>query len=123
MFALILVLICIVLGASGQILMKIGVGKMGTISHWAKLWQWEFVVHIVTNLYILLGLALYAASAFLWLAALSTLNVSFAYPLLSLAYVLVAIFSYFILQETITIVRWAGIILVVIGSFLITKSG
>lgn len=123
MFALALVLVCVFAGASGQILLKIGMSKIGPISQWSKLWQWEFFLHIITNPHVLLGLALYAGSAFLWLAALSNLNVSFAYPLLSLAYVVVAIASYFILKEPLSIARWAGILLIVLGSFLITRTG
>lgn len=123
MFALALVLVCVFAGASGQILLKIGMSKIGPIFQWSKLWQWEFFLHIITNPHVLLGLALYAGSAFLWLAALSNLNVSFAYPLLSLAYVVVAIASYFILKEPLSIARWAGILLIVLGSFLITRTG
>lgn len=123
MFALALILICVFAGAFGQILLKIGMGKIGPISQWSKLWQWEFFLHIVTNPYVLLGLALYAASALFWLAALSNLNVSFAYPLLSLAYVVIAIASYFILKEPLSAVRWGGILLIVLGSFLITRTG
>ncbi len=122
MFALALVLVCVVLGAFGQILMKIGMEKIGPIGNISRLWQRDFLVHIFTTPQVILGLGLYAISAFLWLAALSTLNVSFAYPLLSLAYVLVAIISYFMLKEPITMVRWVGIIMTVIGSFLITRS-
>ncbi len=123
MFALALVLVCIFAGAFGQILLKMGMSKIGPISQWGKLWQWEFFFHIFSNPYVLLGLALYAASAFFWLAVLSNLNVSFAYPLLSLAYVVIAIASYFILKEPLSIARWTGILLVVLGSFLITRTG
>lgn len=122
MFALILVMVCIFLGAFGQISMKIGMEKIGPISQLGRLWQKDFLLHIFTTPQVILGLSLYAVSAVLWLAALSTLNVSFAYPLLSLAYVVVAIISYFLLKEPLTMLRWIGIIMTVIGAFLITKS-
>lgn len=121
MFALILVLVCVVLGAFGQIFMKIGMDKIGPVAGLGRLWQIDFVVHIFSTPYVVIGLALYGVSAFLWLAALSTLNVSFAYPLLSLAYVLVAIISYFTLKEPITTIRWVGIAMTVVGAFLITR--
>ncbi|MBI2934954.1 MAG: EamA family transporter [Chloroflexi bacterium] len=122
MFAIALVFICVVMGAFGQIFMKMGMEKIGPIGSISRLLQREFLLHIFTTAPVMLGLALYAVSAFLWLAALSSLNVSFAYPLLSLAYVLVAVISYFMLKEPITAIRWIGIIMTVVGSFLITRS-
>ncbi len=122
MFALVLVFICVILGAFGQILMKIGMEKIGPIGSLSRLWQSGFLVHVFTTPQVMLGLALYMISAFLWLAALSTLNVSFAYPLLSLAYVLVAIFAWVTLKEPMGTLRWIGIIMTVLGSFLITRS-
>lgn len=68
------------------------------------------------------GLFLYMFSAFLWLGALSTLDVSFMYPLLSLAYVITAIGAFIFLGETITMMRWMGIGLVIAGCFLVTRS-
>ena len=47
----------------------------------------------------------------------SLLNVSFMYPLLRLGYVLVAVTSAVFLGEAITLTRWLGILLVVIGFF------
>ncbi|MBI4330054.1 MAG: EamA family transporter [Chloroflexi bacterium] len=122
MFALALVLICVFLGAFGQIFMKIGMEKIGPIGSISRLLQRDFLFHIFTTPQVMLGLALYVVSAFLWLAALSSLNVSFAYPLLSLAYVVVAIVSFFMLKEPLTALRWVGIIMTVIGSFLITRT-
>lgn len=122
MFALVLVLVCVFMGAFGQIFMKIGMEKIGPIGNISRLWQRDFFLHILTTPQVVLGLGLYAVSAFLWLAALSSLNVSFAYPLLSLAYVVVAIVSFFMLKEPLSTLRWVGIIMTVIGSFLITRS-
>lgn len=122
MFALILVFICVFLGAFGQIFIKMGMGKIGPISGWAQMVKADFAIHILTNWQVLLGLAFYVVSAVLWLAALSTLNVSFAYPLLSLAYVVVAIASYFMLKEPLTAMRWVGIVMTVLGAILITRT-
>jgi drug/metabolite transporter (DMT)-like permease len=53
---------------------------------------------------------------------MSTLDVSFMYPLLSLAYVVTAVFAIIYLGEIVTFSRWAGIALVVIGCVLILRS-
>jgi uncharacterized membrane protein len=118
MFALSLVALCIIFGAAGQILMKTGMARVGPIGGLAGLFNFRTAVTIFTNPFILSGLALYAV-AFLWLGAMSLLNISAMYPLLSLGYVLVAVASTLFLGETIPLTRWLGIGLVVAGCFLI----
>jgi len=122
MFALGLVAICIVFGAVGQIMMKGGMTQVGEIGGIGKLFGLNTILRIFTNPYVLGGLLLYAVAAFLWLGALSTLNVSFMYPLLSLGYVLAAILGLIFLGEDITLLRWGGIIVVVIGCFMILRT-
>lgn len=122
MFALSLVMVCILLGALGQISMKAGMNRMERIDGFADLLNPVTATNILKNYYIIGGLLLYLISVILWLAAMSTLDVSFMYPLLSMAYVITAIAAFLFLGETITIVRWAGIALVVAGCFLITRS-
>jgi drug/metabolite transporter (DMT)-like permease len=121
-FALILVALCIIFGSVGQILMKNGMSRVGEIGGLAGLFNLKTVINIFTNPFVLGGLALYAISSFFWLGAMSNLNVSFMYPLLSLGYILVAIMGAVILREHITLLRWLGIIVVVIGCFLIVQT-
>lgn len=122
MFALILVAICIVSGAVGQILMKTGMSQTGPIGNWGKLISPRTVLSIFTNGYVIGGILLYAAAALLWLGALSNLDVSLMYPLLSLAYVVAAILGFIFLKEDITLLRWVGIVVVIGGCFMILRS-
>ena len=75
MFALTLVLICVLAGAAGQILWKEGMSGMGRINGIGDLLQVKTVWDIFTNKFIILGIILYAISVFLWLGAMSTLDV------------------------------------------------
>jgi uncharacterized membrane protein len=122
MFAIGLVLICVVFGALGQVSMKAGMRQVQQIDDFSDLLNLSTVMQIFGNYYVMGGLFLYMVSAFLWLGALSTLDVSSMYPLLSLAYVVTAVFAVVFLGEMVTIYRWAGIALVVIGCILIVKS-
>lgn len=92
MFALSLVAICIIFGAVGQILMKTGMSQTGPIGDLGKLLNPSTVLSIFTNVFVIGGILLYTAAALLWLGALSTLDVSLMYPLLSLAYVVAGCF-------------------------------
>jgi drug/metabolite transporter (DMT)-like permease len=122
MFAIAMVVICIFLGAFGQISMKTGMNQIDRINSISDLISLKMVMSVLSNFYILLGLSLYFMGAFLWLAAMSSLDISFMYPLISLAYLVTAIFAFIYLGETITVVRWTGIALVIAGCFLIARS-
>ncbi len=122
MFALVLIAICIVMGAVGQILMKNGMSQVGQIGGWNKLLDPGIFANIFTNYFVIGGLVLYAISAFLWLGALSSRSISFLYPMLSLAYVLTAILGSVFLKESISLLRWLGIGLVIIGCYMIFRS-
>jgi len=122
MFALTLVLICVLAGAAGQIFWKEGMSGLGRINGMGDLLQLKTAWDIFTNKYIIVGLFLYAMSVFLWLGAMSTLDVSFMYPLLSLGYVVTAILAIIFIGENITLIRWAGIAFVIAGCILITRS-
>jgi multidrug transporter EmrE-like cation transporter len=54
--------------------------------------------------------------------SLSRFDVSFAFPFLSIAYVLVLLYGYFAMGESVTALRVAGVSLVVAGTVLIARS-
>ena len=122
LFPMILVMICIVFGAFGQIAIKNGMTQIGKIESIVQLISPGTLSKMATNGYVVAGLLLYLIAAFLWLGALSKLEVSFMYPLLSLGYVLTAILAFIFFRENVTVVRWAGIALIVGGCFLISRT-
>ncbi|MFD0676204.1 MULTISPECIES: cation/cationic drug transporter [unclassified Paenibacillus] len=104
------IFISILLGAFAQILMKIGTGKA------------ETMIKIFLNPYVMSGLVLYGLSAITWIFAISKVQLSFAYPMVSLGYVLVFVLSYFVFKEPIGILRCAGLLTIVAGVVMISKS-
>jgi len=122
MFALSLVMVCVILGAFGQIAMKHGmndVGKEGI----SKLTSIKGLFNIFTNKFVFTGCLFYVFGLILWLFALSMLEVSFIYPLISIGYVLTAVLAFVFLKEQVTTLRWAGIALIVIGSIMVIRTG
>lgn len=122
MFAITLVLICVLVGAFGQIIWKQGMSSIDKINGFDDLFKFKTLSNIIINKYIFLGVLLYGIAFILWLAAMSTLDVSFMYPLLSLAYVITALLAYIYLGEEVSYLRWIGIMLVVIGCTLVSQS-
>jgi drug/metabolite transporter (DMT)-like permease len=103
----------------GEVLLKLGVNavsaQVGAFSLeprvlWATFTDWRVV----------LGFALVFGGALFWLGVISRVNLSFAYPLLALNYVLILIPSRFILGESITPSKIVGAAIVVIGVVVIT---
>ncbi|GIO00876.1 hypothetical protein J5TS2_15440 [Brevibacillus halotolerans] len=80
------------------------------------------ILQYLTNIPIMVGLGLYGISAFVWIAAIEKVQLSYAYPMAALGYVLVALFSMWIFQEPLSGVRLLGLAIIVIGVIVISRS-
>ncbi len=69
-----------------------------------------------------IGFLLYGLSAICWLWVLSRVQLSFAYPLLSLSFPIVVVLSVIYFAEVITPIRWIGVSLIVIGVSLLART-
>ena len=116
-----LILLGVLLNAFAQLSLKQG---MRTIGHFA--FSVENILPIgakaIFNPFVLTGLLCYVISVIVWLMALSRVDVSYAYPLLSVGYIVTAFAGQMFFQEALGPVRWAGILIICIGVLLITRS-
>ncbi len=120
--AFLLVLAGVMLNATAQIMLKAGVRHMGVISlQFPALIKAGF--SLAVNPFIIAGLACYVVSVVVWLLALSRTAVSIAYPMLSMGYIVTAVVGWLYLGEQMNMTRWAGIIVIIIGVFLVARSG
>jgi drug/metabolite transporter (DMT)-like permease len=108
--------VSIVMGSCAQVFLKRGVtqttGVSGTMHYLAlfrSAWVWAWA-------------ACFVIATGLWLVALSTIQVSYAFPLLSMGYVIVAVLSIAILRERVPALQWVAIGIITIGVALICKS-
>ncbi|TIP59156.1 MAG: transporter, partial [Mesorhizobium sp.] len=116
------ILFTVMTNAAAQLMLKQGMMSLGAISlegthPLLKLLQ------IVFSPWVFLGLCTFVISMASHLYVLSKVELSFAYPFLSLAYVAVAIFAYFIFREDLNGWRIAGITFICVGTVLIAQSG
>lgn len=70
---------------------------------------------------VLTGLALAFIAALAWIAAISRISLSKAYPFMSLAFVLTTVLSAIFLRETVSLKTWTGIGFVAIGLVLVAR--
>jgi multidrug transporter EmrE-like cation transporter len=120
MEAIVLVLISVLLGVFGQLSLKQGMRKVGNFE--LEYFFTTKAFDILKEEFIILGIICYAIASLIWLVVLSKAELSFAYPLLAIGYVLIAIFSKFLFDENVTFVRFLGILLISAGVFLLLKS-
>ena len=76
-----------------------------------------------SNPFVLGGFGCIFVGSLFWLAVISRVHLSYAYPMLSLSYVLVVAASWLFLGEQITWMRVMGVIVIIAGVSLVFSSG
>lgn len=109
------------LNAAAQLLLKAGTNAVGVISLTPQNW-FATGIKLATQLPILGGLACYVISLVVWIIGLSRVDVTIAYPMLSLGYVISAIGAWYFLNEVVSVQRLVAIGIIIIGVVLLTRS-
>ncbi len=116
-----LILLGVLLNAAAQLFLKEGMRRIG---HFDFVWSnlVPIALQVAGNVFILGGLLCYVISVVVWLLVLSRVEVSYAYPLLSVGYIVNAVAGYYLFQENLSITRISGIAIICIGVYFVTKS-
>lgn len=115
-----LVITAICFSVTGELLLKSGMNSVGILSFTAF---WPTLGKICTNPRILVGFGFFGFGAVFWLAAISRVPLSWAYPMLSIGYILILLFSAIVLKEQVAPLRWLGALVICVGIVLIFRSG
>ncbi len=116
-----LILAGVLLNAAAQIVIKKGMTEIGTFDFSLNSLM-PIGLKVATSPYVITGIFFYVVSLVIWLMVLSRVDVSYAYPMLSIGYIAAALFGKYFFGEPVGPVRWAGIIVICIGVYLITRS-
>lgn len=116
-----LILLGVLLNAAAQLLLKAGMGQIG---------HFEFSLanaipigmKVMVNPPIIAGLCAYVVSVLVWLLVLSRVQVSYAYPMLSIGYIVNAVAAYYLFGESLSVMRVTGIFIIIVGVFLISRT-
>jgi len=114
-----LILTAVMLGAVAQLTLKRGMqmyGEVSLASIWGQLGQILSIPHV------LIGFLLYGLSSILWIAVVSSVDISMAYPMVSSAYVVVFLGSWLLLGEDISLMRGVGLAVIVAGVIIISRT-
>jgi multidrug transporter EmrE-like cation transporter len=118
-FSLLMLGVC--LNATAQLLLKAGTNAVG---------HFEFnagnIVPVGMRLalepHIMGGMACYVVSVVVWILGLSRVEVSIAYPMLSVGYLLNAVAAWYLFGEAVSVSRLAGIGIIIIGVCIVARS-
>ncbi|HWH47151.1 MAG TPA: SMR family transporter [Burkholderiales bacterium] len=116
-----LILTGVVLNAAAQLLLKAGTNSVGAFGFTADN-VYPVGMRLASDPFILGGFGCYALSVVIWIMALSRVEVSIAYPMLSIGYVINAIAAWYLFGEALTAQRMIGIATIVAGVFLVARS-
>ncbi len=116
-----LLLTGVLLNAAAQLLLKAGTNAVG---------HFEFSLEnalpvgmrLALEPHIMGGMACYVVSLVVWIMGLSRVEVSVAYPMLSIGYLINAVAAWYLFGESLTALRLTGIGFIIVGVFLVAKS-
>lgn len=111
----------VLMNVVGQVFIKQGMTMAGVVEGQARAVVQTFLRGFTTP-WLWAGLVAYGLSAFLWMAVLSRVNLSIAYPALSLGYVLIVLISWLVFREPVTAMRWIGVFVICVGVYLVARS-
>jgi len=116
------ILFTVMTNAAAQLMLKHGMANFAQVTLVGGNLPLK-ILQIVFSPWVFAGLAMFVLSTLSHLYVLSKVELSFAYPFLSLAYVAVTLFAFFVFHEDVNGYRIAGLILICAGTVLIAQSG
>ncbi|MBI2885880.1 MAG: EamA family transporter [Chloroflexi bacterium] len=122
MLPLALLLVAILFSVTGELLLKHGMNRFGVLDLHPT-YLASSLAQVFSSPYVLAGFACIFTGSIFWLSVISRVHLSYAYPMLSLSYILVVGASWLFLGEQFTWVRVLGVLVIILGVSLVFWSG
>ena len=111
--SIVLIVVAVFMIALGQVFWKLGTNQTGAGASITK---------TIMNVWFVLGCIMLLGSSVVWILALQRVDLSYAFPFQSLAYVFIFFFSIFLFKEPVTVMKVIGTLLVISGVIVVAKS-
>ncbi|MCK4323536.1 MAG: hypothetical protein KAW89_03330 [Armatimonadetes bacterium] len=122
MIRILLLLGCIILAPAGNLLLKWGMNECDSITE-TNVGVVRYYLDVLSKPQVLAGMGIYIVSALFWLAVLGMMDLSAAYPIfVSGAFLIVTVAAVLLFQEHVNLVRILGILVMLLGIFLVSQS-
>jgi len=116
---ILLILVSVLLNCAAQLSIRKGMLLIGEVGMNGFI---QNLGSMLMNAWLWIAMLCYAVSILMWMVVLSKVEVSFAYPFLSIGYVVAAVVGYYFLGESLSLIRIMGILVICIGVYLISRS-
>ncbi len=114
-----LILASVMLSATAQMFLKIGVGRVGASATGPA---GSALVSMLTSPMVIVGLGLYGFGALLWLFVLSRVPLSLAYPFVGAGFIVTAVIGIAVLGEQFSWARATGTLMIAAGCVIVAQS-
>jgi uncharacterized membrane protein len=115
----ILIFIMVTVAPLGDTFLGKGMKIVGRMRGWAPADLFHFFFRSFTTGTVWLGIELLLVYFVAYILVLSWADYSYVQPASSASYVLIAVLAHFLLHETISLTRWAGVLLICTGVFVV----
>lgn len=114
------IVIAVMTGGIAQTMMKLGTERVGRFGETPV---FEYLFRLLTNPFVILAIMAYGFGVIFYMFMLSRLDLSYLYPVMvALGLVLATLISSLIFREQISLVRLGGIVVVILGVFMLAQS-
>jgi drug/metabolite transporter (DMT)-like permease len=114
-----LILLIVLFAPLGNVLLSKGMKGVGSAENWELADLSHIFVRIIASGYIWLGVACLLTFFVAYMLVLTWADYSYVQPASSFAYAVVALLGYFLLGEAVPLLRWAGILVICVGVFIV----
>jgi uncharacterized membrane protein len=118
----VLILIMISVAPLGDTFLGKGMKIVGRMTSWAPADLFHFFFRAFTTGTVWLGIELLLAYFVAYILVLSWADYSYVQPASAASYVLIAILAHFVLHESISFTRWAGVVMICLGVFVVGRT-
>lgn len=118
---ILLVLLTCAVSVGGQICLKLSMNAVGGVTVERLASPLALVGQLFARPVFWIGMMLYVLALALWLVVLSRFDLSLAYPLLSLNYVLLVLAGWLIFREPLTMSKVLGTVVICLGIGIIAR--
>jgi hypothetical protein len=121
---IVFILLSVCLAAVAQLTLKYGVDRVTKHGHSGIVLSEPATsaLRVAREPFIWAGLVLFAISAGVWIVVLSRASLSFVYPFAAFTYVIIVLFDRLILHVEVPGLRWAGVLLIISGIVLVSRT-
>lgn len=118
-----MILVMVIAGPVGNVFLSKGMKQVNPLLLWPPSQMLHCALRIFTTIPIWLGISSLITFFVAYMLVLSWADYSFVQPASSVAYGVVALLGYLVLGERVSPLRWAGIAIICLGVFVVSRTG